>query len=183
MVAIEYKPGERNRTGRTRALPAGAVHHRQPLAKNVDTLEPAGFEDCAAPLALEERQAQQHVHARAEQQRVAHELIGELERWISDDRADVIGRRTVLHQEVDSGLVLIRRAVVDQISRPNLMAMGAQDANNSARSARRLPYCAGWNRLDREQRAHRLRRRLIEIVRAIDQRIAAWIGGVGEYHG
>ena len=84
------------------ALPAGAMHHRQSFAEDVDAGELAGLENCAARLAFVKSQPQQQEDlGNAERQRVRDELAGELEWWISDNGPDMESR-VPLHQEVDA---------------------------------------------------------------------------------
>jgi hypothetical protein len=91
MVAIPDVPGERNRAGRARSLPAVPVHHRQPFAKDMDACQAAILENGTAPLGAHEGKAQEHDHARTERERVGYELVGELIGWVGDDGADRTG--------------------------------------------------------------------------------------------
>src|SRR6516165_147269 len=167
MLAIPTKPSEGHSRRCPCADPAGAVHHGEALAEYVDAAQLAALENIATPLALEERQAQEHVDARTEQQRMPHEFGGELERRIGDDRGDF--RRREFHQEVDTVFVLVGGSVIDEIRRIDLMSGGAQHAHDGAGSARRLPDSALRQRLDGEQGARCAFRRLVEIVSALGQ--------------
>jgi hypothetical protein len=115
VLPIPDEPGERQRA--VLNLPPAVVrpvHHRQPLAEHEHAREPAGFQQLGTTSGFEEGEPQQQVHARAERQRVRGEAIRQLVGRIGDDAGDP-GRHRALEQEVDAALVLVGRAVVDQI--------------------------------------------------------------------
>jgi hypothetical protein len=107
-----------------------------------------------------------------------HELIAEFVRGIGYDRADVVRRRAVLEQKVDAGLVLVRRVVVDEIGGPDLATGGPEHTCDRAWPTSRFPHCAGRQRLDVEQCAHRLGRRLVSVILSVDEGMATGISGV-----
>src|SRR5260370_24027038 len=85
MRTVPAKPAEAHAAICLRPSPACAMHHRKPFAKDVNASEPTVFQDSAAAVGFEECQPQKHDHARAELERVLHEFVGELERWIRED--------------------------------------------------------------------------------------------------
>src|SRR5262245_21151910 len=98
MRAVPAEPAESHpAVAVLRALPAGAVHERQPLAEDVDARETDILEDVAAALTFEERQPQQENDARAELERFLCELLRQLERRVGDDAVTTF-RWRALHQ-------------------------------------------------------------------------------------
>jgi hypothetical protein len=113
------------------------VHHRQPVLEYMHAGKRAAVHDWRAADAFKEGQPQEHDDFRREGESVSHELVGELERRVGDDGPDV-GRRAVLHQEVNA-MLGVGAAVVHQIRGINLVSSAPQDAHNRAGAAGGLP--------------------------------------------
>ena len=93
---------------------------------------------------------------------MGRELCRQLKRRVSDDHFDAVGRPT-LEQEVATGMVLIRRTVVDQIGRDHPMTGVTKYPHDSAKTAGWLPDCPRkW--FDAQQRERGRLGRFVEIV-------------------
>ena len=123
-------------------------------------------------------EAQQHHHQRREFERVRDELLGQLERWVRDDALATV-RRLALQQEV-AAIEVSRVAVVDEIAADHLVTSGAQHLDDVAGAARRLPQPMGQP-LVPQQRLDRDRRRLVQIVAALAQRVPLYLARVVEH--
>ena len=138
----------------------------------MDTRESAAFEDRSAALALHEGEPRQRDHQRREIERVGDEFRGQLERRVHHDAFAAI-RRLALHQEVAA--VEVRRvAVVHEVAADHLVTGGAQHVDDVAGAAARIPQSMGQP-LVPQQRFDRDRRRLIQIIPALAQRVPPYL--------
>ena len=132
----------------------------------------------SAALALHEGEPQQRDHQRREVERVGDEFLGELERRVHHDAFAAV-RRLALHQEVAA--VEVRRvAVVHEIAADHLVTGGAQYVDDVAGAAARIPQSMRQP-LVPQQRFDRDRRRLVQIIPALAQRVPLYLAGVVEH--
>ena len=112
-------------------------------------------------------------------ERVRDEFLGQLERRVRDDALATV-RRLAFEQEV-AAIEVCRVAVVDEIAADHLVTSCAQHLDDVAGAARRLPQPMGQP-LVPQQRLDRDRRRLVEVVAALAERVALNLAGVIEHH-
>jgi hypothetical protein len=160
------------------ALRRMPVHHRQAITENAHPGERAAIENRRAPLALEEREPEQHHGARHQPERVRDEFRREPIGRVRYDAADP-RRRVELFEEIDAGFS-VGAAVIEQVGRVNAVTGRPQDLRDRTGAAGRFPHIKRQT-LDTEQRAHGLGRCLVQIDPAVGVPVRAGVGGMRDH--
>src|SRR4030095_6804225 len=86
MFAIPNHPAECHSRICFTAFPTSAMHHWQPLGEDMNPCKASILKDVGAPFGFHECAPQKHDHQWRAHKRERHELLGEREWWICDDR-------------------------------------------------------------------------------------------------